>query len=64
MDSYSYHITKWDPQPIVGGSWARVHPDPLNYNTSNLVNGIVWFNIKPNYFILIDDGNLEDTIRI
>ena len=32
--------------------------------TSNLVNGIVWFNIKPNYFILIDDGNLEDTIRI
>jgi hypothetical protein len=35
MDSYSYHITKWDPQPIVGGSWARVHPDPLNYNSSN-----------------------------
>jgi hypothetical protein len=34
MDSYSYHITKWDPQPIVGGSWARVHPDPLNYNKS------------------------------
>jgi hypothetical protein len=33
MDSYSYHITKWDPQPIVGGSWARVHPDPLNYNS-------------------------------
>jgi hypothetical protein len=32
MDSYSYHMTKWDPQPIVGGSWAQVHPDPLNYN--------------------------------
>jgi hypothetical protein len=32
MDSYPYHMTKWDPQPIVGGSWARVHPDPLNYN--------------------------------
>ena len=36
MDSYSYHITKWDPQPIVGGSWARVHPDPLNYNSYKL----------------------------
>uniref|UniRef100_A0A2N9HLC4 Germin-like protein n=1 Tax=Fagus sylvatica TaxID=28930 RepID=A0A2N9HLC4_FAGSY len=28
MDSYSYHITKWDPQPIVGGSWARFCKDP------------------------------------
>ena len=34
MDSYTYHMTKWDPQPIVDGSWARVHPDPLNYNIS------------------------------
>ena len=33
MDSYSYHMTKWDSQSIVDGSWARVHPDPLNYNT-------------------------------
>jgi hypothetical protein len=32
MDSYTYHMTKWDLQPIVGGSWARVHPNPLNYN--------------------------------
>ena len=29
-----------------------------------LVNGIVWFNIKPNYFISINDPNLEYTIRI
>ena len=33
MDSYPYHMTKWDLQPIVGESWARVHPDPLNYNS-------------------------------
>ena len=32
MDSYPYHMTKWDPQPIVGESWARVHSNPLNYN--------------------------------
>jgi hypothetical protein len=31
---------------------------------SNLVNGVVWFNIKPNYFIYINDHNLEDTVRI
>ena len=31
---------------------------------SNLVNGIVWFNIKPNYFNTINDPNLEDTVRI
>ena len=31
---------------------------------SNLVNGLVWFNIKPNYFISINDPNLENTIRI
>ena len=29
-----------------------------------LVNGIVWFNIKPNYFISVNDPNLEDTIRM
>jgi hypothetical protein len=31
---------------------------------SNFVNGVVWFNIKPNNFISINDPNLEDTIRI
>jgi hypothetical protein len=27
MDSYPYHMIKWDPQPIVGGLWARVHAE-------------------------------------
>ena len=27
MDSYPYHMIKWDPQPTVGGSWARVHAE-------------------------------------
>jgi hypothetical protein len=31
---------------------------------SNFVNGVVWFNIKPNNFIYINDPNLEDAIRI
>lgn len=31
---------------------------------SNLVNGVIWFNIKPNFFIFINDPNLEDTIRM
>jgi hypothetical protein len=29
---------------------------------SNLVNGVVWFNIRPNFFISINDPNLEDTV--
>jgi hypothetical protein len=40
MDSYPYHMTKWNPQPIVGRSWARVHPDPLNYNNE-------WIYVTP-----------------
>ena len=31
---------------------------------SNLANGVVWFNVKPNFFISINDPNLEDTVRI
>ena len=31
---------------------------------SNLANGVVWFNIRPNFFISINDSNLEDTVRI
>ena len=31
---------------------------------SNLANGVVWFNVKSNYLISINDHNLEDTVRI
>ena len=31
---------------------------------SNLANGVVWFNVRPNFFISIKDPNLEDTVRI
>ena len=48
---------------------ARVHQaNPIKIMIggiqSNLGNEIVWFNIKPNYFISINDPNLEDTVRI
>ena len=31
---------------------------------SNLVNGTVWFNIKPNYFISITDRNIGNSVKI
>lgn len=31
---------------------------------SNIVNGILWFIIKPNYFISVNDPNLEDTLEL
>ena len=31
---------------------------------SNLVNGTVWFKIKPNYFISITDRNIENSVKI
>lgn len=31
---------------------------------SNLVNGIVWFNIKPNFFLSITDRNIENSVKI
>ena len=29
---------------------------------SNLANGVVWFNVRPNFFISINDPNIENTI--
>ena len=31
---------------------------------SNLANGVVWVDARPNFFISINDPNLEDTVRI
>jgi hypothetical protein len=31
---------------------------------SNLVHQIVWFNIRPNYFISVSDPNIVDTVRL
>ena len=31
-------MTKQDLQPIVGGSWARVHLNPLNYNSNECIS--------------------------
>ena len=31
---------------------------------SNMANEVIWFNIRPNFFISINDPNIEDTIRI
>ena len=31
---------------------------------SNMANGVIWFNIRPNFFIFINDPNIEDTVRI
>ena len=59
MDSYSYHITKWDPQPIVGGSWARVHPDPLNYNSYKHFQ--VWYKFLALSSIIIHEYFLHAT---
>lgn len=43
----------YDPiKPLIGGI------------QSNLVNSVIWFNIKPNYSVFINDSHLEDTKRI
>ena len=57
MDNCPYHMTKWDPQPIVSGSWARVHPDPLNYN-KNIVKKI----IDVNFFNICNVNFLENIL--
>ena len=31
---------------------------------SNLVTRVVWFKLKPNYFISINDPNIEDCRRL
>ena len=54
--------------PVLATVQDKRYTDPLKVMIggiqSNLVNGLVWFNIKPNYFISINDPNLENTIRI
>ena len=54
--------------PVLATVQDKRYTDPLKAMIggiqSNLVNGLVWFNIKPNYFISINDPNLENTIRI
>ena len=54
--------------PVLATVQDKRYSDPLKAMIggiqSNLVNGLVWFNIKPNYFISINDPNLENTIRI
>ena len=31
---------------------------------SNMANGVIWFNIRPNFFISINDPNIEETVRM
>ena len=31
---------------------------------SNMANGVIWFNIRPNFFISVNDPNIEDTVRM
>ena len=54
--------------PVLATVQDKRYSDPLKAMIggiqSNLVNGLVWFNIKPNYFISINNPNLENTIRI
>ena len=54
--------------PVLATVQDKRYSDPLKAMIggiqSNHVNGLVWFNIKPNYFISINDPNLENTIRI
>jgi hypothetical protein len=65
MDSYSYHITKWDPQPIVGGSWARVHPDPLNYNSTQPEVGFwTMLSLSHNPFMAMAQSDVSLTVRL